>query len=101
MMLVPIIVGDKVLGVVVVSSYKQNAFNENDLRLLQTLSSNMGVAIENARLFEAEQQRVAELQIINSIQQGLAAELDFQAILDLVGDKMREIFTRKSFNRNL
>ncbi len=52
----------------------------------------MGVAIENARLFEAEQERVAELQIINSIQQGLAAELDFQAIVDLVGDKLREVF---------
>ncbi len=57
----------------------------------------MGVAIQNARLFEAEQQRVAELAIINSIQQGLAAELDFQAIVDLVGDKLREVFnTRRS-----
>jgi len=92
MMMVPIIVSDKVLGVAMVSSYKQNAFNENDLRLLQTLSANMGVAIENARLFETEQERVAELQIINSIQQGLAAELDFQAIVDLVGDKLREVF---------
>src|SRR4030095_6391091 len=36
-------------------------------------------------------QREAELQIINSIQQGLAAELDFQAIINLVGDKLREI----------
>ena len=37
-------------------------------------------------------QREAELQIINSIQQGLASELDFQAIMDLVGDKLREAF---------
>ena len=58
----------------------------------------MSVALENARLFaetqrlfKAEQERVAELQIINSIQQGLAAELDFQAIVDLVGDKLREV----------
>jgi GAF domain-containing protein len=51
----------------------------------------MGVAIENARLFKAEQERVAELQIINSIQQGLAAELDFQAIVNLVGGKLREV----------
>src|SRR5207237_4289076 len=37
-------------------------------------------------------QRNAELAIINSIQQGLAAELNFQAIVDLVGDKLREVF---------
>ena len=89
---VPIITGDRVLGVVGLGSYQLHAFDENHLRLLQTLSSNMGVAIENARLFEAEQQRVAELQIINTIQQGLAAELDFQAIIDLVGDKLQQVF---------
>ena len=37
-------------------------------------------------------QRAAELAIINSVQEGLAAQLDFQAIVDLVGDKIREIF---------
>src|SRR5512134_1997932 len=37
-------------------------------------------------------QREAELTLINSIQQGLAAELNFQAIVDLVGDKLREVF---------
>ncbi|MFN8400321.1 MAG: GAF domain-containing protein [Anaerolineales bacterium] len=92
MMYAPIIVNDKAIGVVIVGNYKQNHFSENNLSLLQTLSANMGVAIQNARLFEAEQERVAELQIINSIQQGLASELDFQAIVDLVGDKLREVF---------
>jgi GAF domain-containing protein/DNA-binding response OmpR family regulator/tetratricopeptide (TPR) repeat protein len=91
-MFVPIIIGEKVLGVVLVSNYQKNAFNENDMRLLQTLSSNMAVAIENAHLFEAEKQRIAELGVINSVQQGLAAQLDMQAIYDLVGDKIREIF---------
>ncbi len=89
---VPIFAADQVIGVVSVQSYKQDAYNESDVRLLQTLASNMGVAIQNARLFQAEQERVAELQIINSIQQGLASKLDFQAIVDLVGDKLREIF---------
>ncbi|MBL8078427.1 MAG: GAF domain-containing protein [Anaerolineales bacterium] len=89
---VPIFAGGQVIGTVSVQSYKQHAYNENHLRLLETLASNMGVAIQNARLFEAEQQRIAELQIINSIQQGLAAELDFQAIVNLVGDKLTEVF---------
>ncbi len=88
---VPIVVGDRVLGVVTLAAYRRYFFDANHVRLLQTLSSNMGVAIENARLFQAEQARVNELQIINSIQQGLAAELDFQAIVDLVGHKLREV----------
>ncbi|NJC96047.1 MAG: GAF domain-containing protein [Anaerolineae bacterium] len=96
---VPILTGNKLIGLIAVQSYKQYAYKQDDLRLLQTLANSMSVALENARLFDetqrlfkAEQERVAELQIINSIQQGLAAELDFQAIVDLVGDKLREVF---------
>jgi hypothetical protein len=37
------------------------------------------------------EQRAAEMAVINSIQQGIAAELNFQAIVDLVGDKLREV----------
>ncbi|MBP6178310.1 MAG: GAF domain-containing protein, partial [Anaerolineales bacterium] len=91
MMFAPIIVNDKAIGVVTVGNYRKNHFSENNLSLLQTLAANMGVAIQNARLFEAEQERVAELQIINSIQQGLASKLELQAIIDLVGDKLREV----------
>jgi signal transduction histidine kinase/CheY-like chemotaxis protein/ligand-binding sensor domain-containing protein len=36
--------------------------------------------------------RVEELAIINSVQEGLVRELDIQAIYELVGEKIREIF---------
>jgi PAS domain S-box-containing protein len=96
---VPIVLGDFVAGVVSVQSYKQHAFNDSDVRLLSTLASSMGVALENARLF-AETQRLlketearnAELAVINSVQQGLASQLDMQGIIDLVGDKLRAVF---------
>ena len=35
---------------------------------------------------------MAELTIINSVQEGLAKKLDFQGIVDLVGEKIGEIF---------
>jgi GAF domain-containing protein len=38
------------------------------------------------------ERRSSELAVINSIQQGMAKELNFQAIVDLVGDKLREMF---------
>jgi GAF domain-containing protein len=96
---VPIISSDRVLGMIGIENYeRENAFGESEIRLLTTIAASLGTALENARLFDetqrlfkAEQERVAELQIINSIQQGLAAELDFQAIVDLVGDKLREV----------
>ena len=37
-------------------------------------------------------QRETELALINSIQQALAARLEFQAVVDLVGDQLRALF---------
>jgi GAF domain-containing protein len=54
---VPIMAGGQVLGLVALADARAHAFNENHLRLLQTLSSNVGAALENARLF-AETQRL-------------------------------------------
>ncbi len=89
---VPIIVGDEVIGVMSVQSYQRNFFNDADVRLMTTLAANVGVAIENARLFQAERQRAAELAIVNSIGQALAAHLEFSALIDLTGGKLRETF---------
>jgi signal transduction histidine kinase/CheY-like chemotaxis protein len=97
---VPIFGGDKLLGSILVESFeREHAFGEADLRLLQTVGSGMGVALENARLFGETQrllketeQRSFELAVINEIQQGMAKEMKFQAIVDLVGDKLRALF---------
>src|SRR5262249_24689995 len=48
------------------------------------------------RLKETEE-RGAELAVINRIQEGMAAKLEFQAIIDLVGDKLREVFDTPNF----
>ena len=50
------------------------------------------MALENARLFEETRQRNAELALINAVQRGLAEKLEMQAMYDLVGDRIQEIF---------
>jgi signal transduction histidine kinase/DNA-binding response OmpR family regulator len=89
---VPIIANEQVLGLVALADSHPNAFNQNHMRLLQTLASNMSTAIENMRLFQAEQQRAAELANINSVQAALSTKLDLQAIHELIGEKVREVF---------
>src|SRR5512137_277468 len=97
---VPIIIGGAVKGVISLQNVdRENAFTESDARVLATVALNVGVALENARLFNetrrllAEtEQFAAELAVINSVQQGLATQLDVQAIYDLVGGKIHDIF---------
>ncbi len=89
---VPITAKEQALGVMALADNRPHAFTESNLHLLQTLSSAISAALENARLFEAEQQRAAELAIINSVQAGLASQMDIEGIYELVGEKIRAIF---------
>jgi len=89
----PIIGGDRVLGSVVIEDYeRENAFGPDAVRLLGTVVASMGTALENARLFDETQRRAAELAVINGIQRSMSERLEFQAIVDVVGDKLREVF---------
>ncbi len=96
---VPLRIKDKVIGVISAASDRANAFNKSDEAILQTLSNQVSVAIENARLFAETQhllketeQRANELTIINDAQQGLASKLDVQSIYELVGDTFHKFF---------
>jgi K+-sensing histidine kinase KdpD/DNA-binding response OmpR family regulator len=96
----PLNVGDKITSYLSLQNIdKENAFSDSDIRLLETLSNSMSVSLENARLFDETnrllketEQRTAELAVLNSVQEGLAKELDIQAIYDLVGNKIRDLF---------
>ncbi|MBL4905586.1 MAG: GAF domain-containing protein, partial [Flavobacteriaceae bacterium] len=93
MLYVPLVIGDTVRGYVSLQNLdKENAFSDSDVRLLSTLANSMSVALENARLFNETEQRNAELAVINSVQEGLVAEMDMQGIYDLVGDRIRDLF---------
>ena len=97
---VPMKIAGQAIGVISLQNLDlEGAFSASDVSLLETLASSMSVALENARLFDETQrllteteQRAAELQIINSVQEGLASRVEMQAIYDLIGDKIREIF---------
>jgi diguanylate cyclase (GGDEF)-like protein len=56
---VPLEFGSRVIGVIVVSQLGLDQFDADDLRLLQVLAGHASVALENARLYEA-QRREAE-----------------------------------------
>ena len=87
---VPILSGDAALGVIALYSSRKNAYEEQSVNLLSTLASSMSVALQNARLFGEEaarnEQRAPSWRYQRS---GGGRELDFQAIVDLVGDKLR------------
>ncbi len=57
---VPIRIGGQIIGVLDVQSPELDAFAENDVTLIQTLADQLAVAIDNARLYDAVRQELAE-----------------------------------------
>ncbi|MCB9110065.1 MAG: GAF domain-containing protein [Anaerolineales bacterium] len=98
---VPMMIGDEARGVISLQNLeKEDAFSESDVRLLKTIANSIGVAIENARLFDETQrllketeQQNTELGVINSVQQTLVSNIDAKSIFHAVGKKLTEIFS--------
>jgi diguanylate cyclase (GGDEF)-like protein len=54
---VPLMVKEKVIGVVFLGSYKENGFSKKEVTLIEILANYAATAIENAKLFEQTERR--------------------------------------------
>jgi signal transduction histidine kinase/DNA-binding response OmpR family regulator len=99
-LVVPLTAGDEIRGRISLQNLdRSDAFSEADARLLSTLAASLSLALESARLFDETRRllaetdrRAAELAIVNSVQRGLAAELDVQVMYELVGERANDVF---------
>lgn len=71
---VPMLAGDKLLGILDVQADMVDRFTEDDVRLKTTLANQVAIALQNARLFNEQQQarhllneRIKELNCLNDI----------------------------------
>jgi len=102
---VPIQVKGQVIGVLDVQGAELEAFDKDDLFTLQTLADQVGVAIENARLYEQARQEIAErarveealrqrnreLALLNRAGRALTSTLDLSRVLDAVLEEVRRL----------
>lgn len=51
----PLFANQQVIGVLTIDSFRQEAFSQEDARILQTFANHAAIAIQNARLFKALQ----------------------------------------------
>jgi GAF domain-containing protein len=63
----PLMIRNKVLGVLDIQSDKPQAFNIDDIDILQTLSDQVAIAIENARLLDETQAAIMQLEALSGV----------------------------------
>jgi signal transduction histidine kinase/HAMP domain-containing protein len=78
---VPVQIGGKVLGVLVVESEQPDVFSRDDFDVLTAAAQQAGLAIGKARLLAAERQRADELDALRTTMADVTAELELSALL--------------------
>ncbi|HEU5103636.1 MAG TPA: GAF domain-containing protein, partial [Roseiflexaceae bacterium] len=90
---VPMIAADRVIGVIGIEDRERdNAYSQDDLRLLSTIASWGATAIENARLLGETRQSVQELTALHEVSVALTGSLDTTDIQHIVASGAIELF---------
>jgi GAF domain-containing protein len=88
---VPLLMADRLIGVMNVESTALNAFTADDERLLQVLAGQLSVLIENARLHEETQQRLAEVSTLYTFAEQLTSSIDLLTLLDSIVMTLKDV----------
>jgi GAF domain-containing protein/HAMP domain-containing protein len=83
----PLRVGDSIVGALDVQSTEPNAFDDNDVVVLQTMADQLATALENARLLDTLSRQSTDRQRVIDLYARLVQQADYERMLqDATGD---------------
>ncbi len=95
---VPLLKEGRVIGAIVLYRKEVRPFDGKQIALLSSFADQAVIAIENARLFEAEQQRtkelansVGELKALSEVGRAVSSTLDLEKVLETVVHRARDL----------
>jgi len=88
---VPLIVKNRVIGVIDLQSELPGYFTTEHQRLLELTASRMGIAIENARLYTRVSRQAQTLTVLNEISREITSILDLDDLLERIGQLMKRV----------
>jgi sigma-B regulation protein RsbU (phosphoserine phosphatase) len=94
---VPLIVKNKVIGVLDIESETSGFFTREHQRLLEVVASRMAVAVENARLYTRVSRQAQTLTVLNEISRELTSILDLDDLLERIGLLLKRVIDFQMF----
>src|SRR5438445_11005953 len=90
---VPLMQRGRAIGVMAVHSLQERLFDEGHLEFMRVLSSEAGIALENARLFREEQTKSRQLTLLNNISRNAITTLNSDEMLANIAAELEEFLT--------
>jgi signal transduction histidine kinase len=88
---VPLLVAGGVIGVLHVGTLARRRFDDDDVDLLQLAADRAAVAIEHARLFEAERYARRRIEHVQAVTDAALAHLELEELLEVLLPRIRDI----------
>jgi phosphoserine phosphatase RsbU/P len=88
---VPLVVKNKVIGVLDLQSETPAYFTHENQRLLELVASRMAVAVENARLYTRVSRQAQTLGVLNDISREITSILDPDDLLERIGQLLKRV----------
>jgi sigma-B regulation protein RsbU (phosphoserine phosphatase) len=95
---VPLIVKNKVIGVIDLESPQANHFTEEHQRILTLIASRMAVGIENARLYTRTTRQARTLLLLNEIACELTSILKLDELLKRIAELLSRLIDYQMFS---
>jgi len=89
---VPLCSKGKTLGTLFLASRDPKDFVEDEIQLLISAGQQIGVAVDNASLFQAEQRRAEQFRVISEVGRQITSIMDIDQVLDQVVHLIQKAF---------
>ena len=89
---IPLKLGDQVLGVLDVQSDQVNAFHPNDLLILGALADTIARAVEGARLYSNLRRRADQLSLVAEVSKSVSSSLELRTLMNNVAMLIHDRF---------
>ena len=95
---VPLIIKNRIVGVIDIQAEQCNYFKPEHLRLLTLTASRIAQAVENARLYTRVARQAQTLAVLNEISRELTSILDVEALFVRISQLLRRIIDYQIFS---
>ncbi len=94
---VPMIADDRIVGVLSVQSYSPNLYTAEHVQFLSIVGNLTARALENTRLFQERERRIAELGILNEISRHISGNLRVDDLLETIHSQVSRVIDTTHF----
>ncbi len=85
---VPMLIGEQLIGMIALDKREPGFYTERHARLAQAFAAQAAVAIENARLFQAERWRAEEMAVLYEVSLNLGSQLELDVLLQTIVEQV-------------